>query len=102
MKEIRATLQPYKLDDVLLALAAIPSVPAATVLDARTVAPDDPARELPKIRLELIVEDDRVEEIVRAIVTAAHTGHAGDGRVVVVPIERTVLIREGRKDGGIG
>ncbi|NPA85382.1 MAG: P-II family nitrogen regulator [Crenarchaeota archaeon] len=49
---------------------------------------------IPKVQLELILEDEEVEKAIRAIVKAAYTGKPGDGRIVVIPIERNIKIRD--------
>jgi nitrogen regulatory protein PII len=53
---------------------------------------------LPKIMLELVVPDERSEEIIKTIITAARTGEIGDGRVFVLPIEEGYNVRTGERD----
>lgn len=53
---------------------------------------------LPKVKFELVVEDDKVDALVDAIVAAARTGEIGDGKIFVTPVERTIRIRTGEKD----
>jgi len=50
---------------------------------------------LPKIKVEVVVADDRVEPVIDAIVKAAHTGKIGDGKIFVSPIEQVIRIRTG-------
>ena len=50
---------------------------------------------LPKIKVEMVVADDRVEPVIDAIVKAAHTGKIGDGKIFVSPIEQVIRIRTG-------
>jgi nitrogen regulatory protein P-II 1 len=50
---------------------------------------------LPKIKVEVVVSDDRVETVIDAIVKAAHTGKIGDGKIFVTPIEQVIRIRTG-------
>jgi nitrogen regulatory protein P-II 1 len=50
---------------------------------------------LPKIKVEVVVADDRVETVIDAIVKAAHTGKIGDGKIFVSPIEQVIRIRTG-------
>ena len=49
---------------------------------------------IPKLQLEVIVEDDQVDKVIEAIVKAAYTGRPGDGRIIVLPVERSLKIRE--------
>ena len=95
MKEIKAILQPYKLDEVLFALRTIDGLPAATVSECRVATQhDDHFHETRKSKMEIIVEDDKVDAVVDVIRRAAHTGHAGDGRIFVIAVEHSFLIRE--------
>jgi nitrogen regulatory protein PII len=50
---------------------------------------------LPKIKVEVVVSDDRVDAVIDAIVKAAHTGKIGDGKIFVTPIEQVIRIRTG-------
>ena len=95
MKEIKAIIQPYKLDDVLMALRAVEGLPASTVSDCRVAAEHgDHFHEILKSKLELVVEDGKVDEAVAVFQKAARTGHAGDGKIFVIDVERSVLIRD--------
>lgn len=100
MKEIKAVIQTFKLDAVLAALHELGDLPSVVVSDAYAV---DTQHELfnraHKSKIELMVPVERVEEVVEAIQTAAHTGNPGDGRIYVIPIEASVLIRTGEKGG---
>ena len=98
MKEIKAIVQPYKLDDVLFALRAIEGLPAATVSGCRVAAEHgDHFHEILKSKLEIVVQDEKVDQVVDAIRQAAHTGHSGDGRIFVIAVERSVSIRTGEE-----
>ena len=96
MKEIKAIIQPYRLNDVLSALHHLGGLPGAIVSECRaaTMNADGTALEVRKNKLEIMVEDDRAEAVVSAIRRAASTGHVGDGRIFVIPVESSVLIRE--------
>ncbi|RYG64085.1 P-II family nitrogen regulator, partial [bacterium] len=73
----------------------IPDLPAVAISDCRVAAAhDDPFGEVRKTRIELVVEDDGVETVVRTIARAARTGQPGDGRIFVLDVERSVLIRD--------
>ena len=109
MKLVVAVIKPFKLDEVKEALEAI-GVTGMTVSDARGFGRQKGHTEVyrgaeyqvdfvPKTRLEVAVEDDRVDEIVKAIVTAAKTDSIGDGKVWVIPAEQIVRIRTGEKGG---
>ncbi|HAQ34440.1 MAG TPA: P-II family nitrogen regulator, partial [Alphaproteobacteria bacterium] len=93
MKKIEAIIKPFKLDDVRDALQEI-GVQGMTILEAKGFGRQKGHSELyrgaeyvidflPKIKIELIAPDARVEAIIEAIQTAAHTGRIGDGKIFV-------------------
>lgn len=103
MKRIEAIIQPYKLDDVREALKSI-GVDGMTIYDVRGHGRQKGHKEvyrgqeyevdlLPKVKLEVVVADERVEETVGAIVEAARTGKIGDGKVFIYPVEEAIRIR---------
>ena len=107
MKLVVAIIKPFKLDEVKEGLEAI-GVRGMTVSDARGFGRQKGHTEVyrgaeyqvdfvPKTRLEVAVDDDQVDEVVKAIVTAARTDSIGDGKVWVVPAEQIVRIRTGEK-----
>ena len=107
MKVVVAVIKPFKLDDVKEALEGV-GVQGMTVTDARGFGRQKGHTEVyrgaeyqvdfvPKTRIELAVDDDQVDEIVKAITTAARTDAIGDGKVWVVPAEQVVRIRTGEK-----
>lgn len=99
MKEIKAIIKPFRLEAVVRALRQIKDLPAMTVSTAHGLSADQSTFEqVVKTKLEIMVPDELVEPVVQAIQKAAHTGLAGDGRIVVIPIEQTVKIRTGEKD----
>ena len=49
---------------------------------------------IPKLQLEIVVDDEKLEDVIRAIAKGAYTGRPGDGRIIVVPVERNIKIRE--------
>lgn len=101
MKEIKAIVRPERLHAVLSALNELGEVPSVVVSDCRAMRDwADEGMEAPKAKVEAMVPDDLVEEVVAAIQRAAHTGSVGDGRIVVIPIEQTVLIRSGERREG--
>src|SRR5688572_30354794 len=107
MKVVIAVIKPFKLDDVKEALEGL-GIQGMTVTDARGFGRQKGHTEVyrgaeyqidfvPKIRLEVAVDDDRVNETVKAIVTSAKTDSIGDGKVWVVPLEEVIRIRTGEK-----
>lgn len=96
MKEVKAVIQPFKLDAVLNALRDLEDLPSIVVSDAHAIDTHQSMYERHnKTRIELMVPDRRVEEVVQAITQAARTGNLGDGRIFVLPVEECVLIRTG-------
>ena len=107
MKIIVAVIKPFKLDEVKDALEGV-GIQGMTVSDARGFGRQRGHTEvyrgaeyqvdfIPKTRIEIAVSDDQVEEVVKAVVTAAKTDSIGDGKVWVVPAEQVVRIRTGEK-----
>jgi nitrogen regulatory protein P-II 1 len=105
MKLVVAVIKPFKLDEVKEALEGV-GVQGMTVSDARGFGRQRGHTEvyrgaeyqvalLPKTRIEVAVDDDQVDDVVKAIVAAARTGSIGDGKVWVVPSEQVVRIRTG-------
>jgi len=108
MKKIEAIIKPFKLDDVVEALSEI-GVEGVSVSEIRGFGRQKGRTEiykgaeyvvdfLPKTKLEIVVNDALSEQVVDAIVRAAHTGKIGDGKIFVYDIERVVRIRTGEKD----
>ena len=109
MKKIEAIIKPFKLDDVKEALHEI-GLQGMTVLDARGFGRQKGHTELyrgaeyvvdflPKVKIELVVDDDRLEAAIEAISKAAHSGRIGDGKIFVYPVENAVRIRTGETGG---
>src|SRR3989337_188318 len=105
MKVVIAVIKPFKLEDLKDALDAI-GVRGMTVTDARGFGRQKGHTEIyrgaeyqvdfvPKMRIEIAVDDDQVDEVVKAIVAGAQTDSIGDGKVWVVPVEEIVRIRTG-------
>lgn len=103
MKLITAIIKPFKLEEVKEALNSI-GVLGMTVSEASGYGRQRGHVEVyrgaeytvdlvPKVRLEVLADDDRVDEVVSAIVNAANTGKIGDGKVWVVPIESVTRVR---------
>lgn len=109
MKKIEAIVKPFKLDDVKEALQEI-GLQGITVTEARGFGRQKGHTELyrgaeyvvdflPKIKIEVIVEDKMVDRTVDAIINAARTGRIGDGKIFIVPIEDAIRIRTGERGG---
>ena len=107
MKLITAVLKPYKLDDVKEALQAI-GVKGMTVSEAsgfgRQLGHSEIYRGaeykvdlVPKVRLEVVVDDTDVDSVLNEIVKAANSGSIGDGKVWVSPIDQIVRVRTGER-----
>lgn len=105
MKLISAIVKPFKLDEVREALAAI-GIQGMTVTDVRGFGRQKGHTELyrgaeyfvdflPKIKIEVAVADELLEQVIEAICKSASTGKIGDGKIFVVDLERAVRIRTG-------
>ena len=105
MKKIDAIIKPFKLDDVREALAER-GVAGITVTEVKGFGRQKGHTELyrgaeyvvdflPKIKVEVVLGDDMVDQAVEAIVKAAHTGKIGDGKIFVSPVEQVIRIRTG-------
>jgi nitrogen regulatory protein P-II 1 len=108
MKKVEAIIKPFKLDEVKEALHEI-GVSGITVTEAKGFGRQKGHTELyrgaeyivdflPKVRLEVVVDDGQVDRVVEAIATAARTGRIGDGKIFVSTIDRAVRIRTGETD----
>lgn len=105
MKKIEAIIKPFKLDEVKDALNQI-GLKGITVLEAKGFGRQKGHTELyrgaeyvvdflPKVKIEIVVADDRTEACVDAIMKAARTGRIGDGKIFVLNVEEAVRIRTG-------
>ena len=103
MKKIEAIIQPFKLLDVREALRAI-KVDGVTVTEVRGHGRQKGHKEvyrgleydvdlLPKVKLEMVVPDSRVEETLSALVASARTGKIGDGKIFVTEVAEAIRIR---------
>jgi len=108
MKLIKSIVRPNKVDEVKDALTKI-GISGMTVTEVRGHGKQKGhtaiyrGKEynvslLPKMQIEVVVEDSIVEDAIKAIVQSARTGEIGDGRVFVLPVEQTYKIRTGEKD----
>jgi nitrogen regulatory protein P-II 1 len=105
MKKIEAIVKPYKVDDIKEALQEV-GITGMSVLEAKGFGQQKGHTEiyrgseytvdfLPKCKLELVVEDDKVDDVIEAIIKAAKTGKVGDGKIFVSDIQKAIRIRTG-------
>ncbi|MDX1454661.1 MAG: P-II family nitrogen regulator [Gammaproteobacteria bacterium] len=108
MKMVSAIIKPFKLDDVREALSDI-GVQGITVTEVKGFGRQKGHTEiyrgaeyvvdfLPKVKMEVAVPDELVEQVLDAIINAARTGKIGDGKIFVTPIEQAIRIRTGESD----
>jgi nitrogen regulatory protein P-II 1 len=105
MKKIEAIIKPFKLDEVKDRLSAV-GVQGLTVTEVKGFGRQKGHTELyrgaeyvvdflPKAKLEILAPEEQVDDIIDAIMTAAHTGRIGDGKIFVLPVDDVVRIRTG-------
>ena len=105
MKLVTAIIKPFKLEDVRDALTGI-GIHGMTVAEVKGYGRQKGHTEiyrgaeyavnfLPKVRIEVAVDSDRVEHVIEAISASAKTGQIGDGKIFVSPVEQAVRIRTG-------
>jgi nitrogen regulatory protein P-II 1 len=110
MRLVTAVIKPFKFDDVKTALEAF-GVHGMTVSEANGYGRQKGHTEVyrgaeytvdlvPKIRLEVLVEDDDADDVVDVIVKSAQTGKIGDGKVWSVPVDQVVRVRTGERGPG--
>ncbi len=103
MKKIEAVIKPFKFDEVRDALQEI-DIQGITVTEVKGYGRQRGHSELyrgaeyvvdfvPKVKLEIFIEDDRAETVVQTIVRAAYTGKIGDGKIFVSPVDDIIRIR---------
>jgi nitrogen regulatory protein P-II 1 len=105
MKKIEAIIKPFKLDDVKQALSEI-GISGMTVTEVKGHGRQKGHKEiyrgaeyqvdfLPKIKIEIIVDQPMVDQVVKKIVESARTGKIGDGKIFVLPVEEVIRVRTG-------
>jgi nitrogen regulatory protein P-II 1 len=108
MKKIEAIIKPFKLEDVKDALSAL-ELTGMTVSEVRGYGRQQGHSELyrgaeyvvdflPKIKIELVIKDEMVDEVLKVITENAKTGKIGDGKIFVSTIEKSIRIRTGETD----
>ena len=108
MKKIEAIIKPFKLDDVKDALNGI-GIKGMTISEVKGYGRQKGHTEiyrgaeyvidfLPKIKMEIIINTDQVDQVIDTIIEAARTGKIGDGKIFVLPVEKIVRVRTGEID----
>jgi nitrogen regulatory protein P-II 1 len=105
MKKIEAVIKPFKLDEVKEALQDV-GIQGLSVIEVKGFGRQKGHTELyrgaeyvvdflPKVKIEIVLEDDLVDQAIEAIVAAAKTEKIGDGKIFVTPVEQAIRIRTG-------
>ncbi|HUU74410.1 MAG TPA: P-II family nitrogen regulator [Burkholderiales bacterium] len=108
MKKVEAIIKPFKLDEVREALSSV-GVAGLTVTEVKGFGRQKGHTELyrgaeyvvdflPKVKVEVVVGDSMVDQVVEAVVRSARTGKIGDGKIFVTAVEQVVRIRTGETD----
>ena len=108
MKKIEAIIKPYKLDDVKDALNEI-GITGMTLSEVKGYGRQKGHTEIyrgveyvidfiPKVKLEIVVAAEQVDQVVEKIRSTANSGKIGDGKIFVMPVERVVRVRTGEED----
>jgi nitrogen regulatory protein P-II 1 len=108
VKKVEAIIKPFKLDDVKDALHEV-GVSGMTVTEVKGFGRQKGHTELyrgaeyvidflPKVKVEVVVEDSLVANVLDAVANAARTGRIGDGKIFVSPVEQAIRIRTGDRD----
>ena len=108
MKKIEAIIKPFKLDDVKEAITAL-EITGMTVSEVKGYGRQQGHSELyrgaeyvvdflPKVKVEIAVKEEDLQNVIDAIINAARTGKIGDGKIFVSSIEKTIRIRTGEED----
>ncbi len=107
MKKVEAIIKPFKLEDVKEALSEV-GVEGMTVVEVKGFGRQKGHTEiyrgseytvdfLPKVKIEVVVDDSRADTVAEAIVKAANTGKIGDGKVFIIPVHDAIRIRTGER-----
>ena len=105
MKKVEAIIKPFKLEDVKAALAEV-GIQGMTVTEVRGFGRQKGHTEIyrgseytvdfvPKVKIEIVIDDERVDSVVQMVAKTANTGKIGDGKIFVSPVEQAVRIRTG-------
>jgi nitrogen regulatory protein P-II 1 len=107
MKKVEAIIKPFKLDDVKEALNEI-GIQGMTITEVKGYGRQKGHKEIyrgaeyvvdfiPKLRIEIVVEASRADDVADTIVKAANTGKIGDGKIFISPVETAIRVRTGEK-----
>lgn len=107
MKKIEAIIKPFKLDDVKEALNDI-GIQGMTVSEVKGYGRQKGHKEIyrgaeyvvdfiPKLKIEVVVDSARAEEVIETIKNASNTGKLGDGKIFVLPVDQAIRVRTGEK-----
>jgi nitrogen regulatory protein P-II 1 len=107
MKKIEAIIKPFKLDEVKEALQEV-GIQGLSVIEAKGFGRQKGHTELyrgaeyvvdflPKVKIEVVLADEQVDQAIEAIINAAKTGKIGDGKIFVMPVEQAIRIRTGEE-----
>ncbi len=107
MKKIEAIIKPFKLDDVKEALNEV-GIQGMTISEVKGYGRQKGHKEIyrgaeyvvdfiPKVKIEIVLESERVDEVVDKIRNAANTGKIGDGKIFVLPVEQALRVRTGEQ-----
>ncbi len=107
MKKIEAVIKPFKLDDVKEALNEI-GIHGMTISEVKGYGRQKGHKEIyrgaeyvvdfvPKIKIEILVDDERVNEVVDTICTTANTEKIGDGKIFILPVDDVIRVRTGER-----
>jgi len=107
MKKIEAIIKPFKLDDVKEALNEI-GIQGMTISEVKGYGRQKGHKEIyrgaeyvvdfiPKMKIEIVVETNRVTQVIETIRQAANTGKLGDGKIFVIPVEEAIRVRTGER-----
>lgn len=108
MKKIEAIIKPFKLEDLKEGLSQL-NVQGMTVTEVKGFGRQKGHKEIyrgaeyvidfiPKVKIEIVLEDSRVNEVVEAIISNVKTGKVGDGKIFVLPVETVCRIRTGERN----
>ncbi len=108
MKKVDAIIKPFKLDDVREALSAV-GITGMTATEVKGFGRQKGHTELyrgaeyvvdflPKLKIEMVINEDQLDACIEAITSAARTGKIGDGKIFVTTVERVVRIRTGEEN----
>ena len=108
MKQVTAIIKPFKLDEVREALSAI-GVQGITVTEVKGFGRQKGHTELyrgaeyvvdflPKVKIEVVINTELLDQVIEAIEKSANTGKIGDGKIFVYPVEKVIRIRTGETD----